>query len=134
MQIKEKPKKYKYNLRKFLDSLSVDSSRVKEFEELANLIKTANTYKISEFWRLQTNVPLLRIISQGNELIGYVLYLADIGEIQHGMADVFYKGIISSSLNITDNTPTASIINAEVDKIVIISLGGYASLIKPNIY
>lgn len=134
MQKKENPKKIETNIKKLLNKCVVYKDRVTEFEELSTLLKKSRQFIINEFWRLQTNVPILHLSISSGELVGWILYLADIGEVRHGMADVYYKGIISSSLNAKDNTPFASVVNTETDTIVIISLGGYASLIKPKIY
>lgn len=133
MQKKENPKKIETNIKKLLNKCVVDKDRANEFEELSTLLKKSRQFIINEFWRLQTNVPILHLSISSGELVGWILYLADIGEVRHGMADVYYKGIISSSLNAKDNTPFASV-NTGTDPIVIISLGGYASLIKPKIY
>lgn len=130
------PKKQQINVKATLNKLIVDKTRVDEFEELSALLRQSRQFKISDFWRCQRNVPLmtLTISKANNELIGWVLYLVDIGEVYHKMADVHYRGIISSSKNIIDKTPFVSIVNTSDCNTFIISLGGYASLIKPKIY
>lgn len=123
MNQKDKPRKIETNIKKLLSSLYVHSDRVNEFQELSNFLIHARTFKINEFWRCQTNVPVLKLYyhKESKDLFGWVIYLADFGEIQNGMADVYYKGVISSSINFKNETPYASVINTELDEFVIIS-------------
>lgn len=130
-----KLKRKKINIKTYLNGLhaTTDNLETNNMEYLFNnILDKSSIYKLNEFWRMQKDVPILKLDTSGKEVVGWVMYLCDIGEVQEGMADVYFKGILSSSLDYPNHTPFPKFVNA--NDYVIISFGGYASLIKPKIY
>lgn len=125
----------KINIKTYLNGLEAVTSTLDSMNMeylFNNILHKSSLYRLNDFWRYQKDVPILKMEKYGNRVIGWAMFLCDLGEVKYGRADIYFKGILSSSLDYHNNTPFANYVNA--NDYVIISYGGYASLIKPKIY
>lgn len=115
--------------------IKVKSSDIASVDGLYNVMfgsSRATPYRITDRFRYQLDVPILKIHAIDGVLDYWVLYLADIGEVRKDDAEIHFKGVISSSPDFADNTPFTQIVCTKGNKYVVISYGGYANLIKPK--
>lgn len=133
-------KSIKLRYKEVLDNINIETAKIddKVKELLTTILGSGNgtPYLLNEFFQLQVDVPILELNVKEGYLDSWCLYLADIGEVFGDHADVFFKGIISSSLEYPNKTPFASFISTtgdwEVKRYIVLSFGGWASGIKPK--
>lgn len=135
--MKEKLKE-KVNFKTLLEGYIVTKDRVKITESLCNDIlrnESGRAYKITPLFTEQIDVPILAMYSTGNKprrtFKGWALWLCDIGEVTDNYADIYFKGVIDSGGYVPKiKNPTRVRTNSL--KYVVISYGGYVSLLKPK--
>jgi len=124
----------KVNIKDYLNRYHVHKDNLELVDRLLNdvLYKTS-IYRLDSYFRFQVNVPVLRIYEENGNVTSWAMFLCDIREVTDYKADIYMKGVLTSSLNFSNTTPFAEWADVGSNQYVVVSYSGYANLIKPKI-